>query len=140
MLEHAREGDIIHIHSMDRLARNLLDLKTIVSDLTDKGITIQFHKEGLTFSNNQSDAISKLILNMMGSFAEFERELIRERQREGIEQAKKAGKYKGRKPSLTGEQVQEIKFRLLNETKINKAQLAREYGISRESLYRYIRD
>ncbi|MEZ8087678.1 recombinase family protein, partial [Vibrio sp. 1S139] len=84
MLQFAREGDTIIIHSMDRLARNLDDLRTLVRNLTSKGVDIQFCKEKLTFTNNDSP-MSQLLLSVMGVFAEFERSLLKERQREGIE-------------------------------------------------------
>ncbi|SKA74768.1 recombinase family protein, partial [Enterovibrio nigricans] len=75
MLRFAREGDIIIVHSMDRLARNLDDLRTLVRNLTSKGIDIQFCKEQLTFTNNDSP-MSQLLLSVMGAFAEFERALL----------------------------------------------------------------
>ena len=99
-LDYLREGDTLLVHSMDRLARNLDDLRKIVLDLTHKGVLVEFIKERLTFTGEDS-AMSQLLLSVMGAFAEFERSLIRERQREGIALAKKAGVYKGRKPSLT---------------------------------------
>jgi len=99
MLEYVREDDIIHIHSIDRLARNLKDLSQLVEDLNARGITIHFHKENLTFKNDQ-DPIKKLMFQLLGSFAEFERSLIRERQREGIAKAKQAGRYKGRRKTI----------------------------------------
>ena len=102
-LDYLREGDSLVVHSMDRLARNLDDLRRIVLGLTSKGVLVEFVKERLTFTGEDS-AMSQLLLSVMGAFAEFERSLIRERQREGIALAKKAGVYKGRKPSLTDEQ------------------------------------
>lgn len=99
MLEYVREGDVIHVHSIDRLARNLKDLSQLVEDLNARGVTIHFHKENLTFKNGQ-DPIKKLMFQLLGSFAEFERSLIRERQREGIAKAKQAGKYKGRRKTI----------------------------------------
>jgi len=99
MLEYVREGDVIHVHSIDRLARNLKDLSQLVDDLNAKGISIYFHKENITFKNDQ-DPIKKLMFQLLGSFAEFERSLIRERQREGIAKAKQAGKYKGRRKTI----------------------------------------
>lgn len=99
MLAFIREGDHLCIHSMDRLARNLADLLNLVTQITTKGVTIHFVKESLTFSPKEKDSpMSKLMLSMMGAFAEFERALILERQREGIAQAKARGVYKGRKP------------------------------------------
>jgi len=104
MLEYVREGDIIHVHSIDRLARNLKDLSQLVDDLNIKGISIHFHKENLIFKNDQ-DPIKKLMFQLLGSFAEFERSLIRERQREGIAKAKQAGKYKGRKKTINSSTI-----------------------------------
>ncbi|WP_137822828.1 recombinase family protein [Pseudomonas sp. D(2018)] len=95
MLEFVREGDTIHVHSIDRLARSLADLLSLVESLNAKGIHIRFHKEQLEFTGENSP-MQKLMLSMMGSFAEFERSMIRERQREGIAKAKEAGVYKGR--------------------------------------------
>jgi DNA invertase Pin-like site-specific DNA recombinase len=88
---------VLVIHSMDRLARNLDDLRKIVLGLTRRGVIVEFEKEHLTFTS-EGNAMSKLLLSVMGAFAEFERSLIRERQREGIAVAKKAGVYRGRKP------------------------------------------
>jgi DNA invertase Pin-like site-specific DNA recombinase len=134
-LEYLREGDRLVVHSLDRLARNLVDLKNIVSQLTGRGVAIEFVKERLTFTGDDS-AMAHLLLSMLGAVAEFERSLIRERQREGIALAKKAGVYKGRKPSLTAEQVKELKRRVKGGEK--KAGLAREFKISRETLYQYL--
>jgi DNA invertase Pin-like site-specific DNA recombinase len=133
-LDYLREGDSLIVHSMDRLARNLDDLRRIVLGLTSKGVLVEFVKERLTFTGEDS-AMSQLLLSVMGAFAEFERSLIRERQREGIALAKKAGVYKGRKPSLTQEQAQQLRARITAGEK--KAALAREFGISRETLYQY---
>jgi DNA invertase Pin-like site-specific DNA recombinase len=97
-------------------------------------VIVEFEKECLSFTGDDS-AMSNLLLNVMGAFAEFERSLIRERQREGIAIAKKAGVYKGRKPSLTPERAQELRKRVAAGEK--RAALAREFGISRETLYTY---
>ena len=133
-LEYLRDGDVLVVHAMDRLARNLDDLRRIVTDLTHRGVQVQFMKEQLIF-NGEDSAMSKLLLSMMGAFAEFERSLLRERQREGIAIAKKKGVYKGRKRSLTPERAQELKARVAGGEK--RAVLAREFGISRETLYQY---
>jgi DNA invertase Pin-like site-specific DNA recombinase len=133
-LEYLRDGDILVVHSLDRLCRNLDDLRKIVTDLTGRGVQVQFMKEGLLFTGEDS-AMSKLLLSVMGAFAEFERSLLKERQREGIAIAKKAGVYKGRRPSLTPERVLELRTRVAGGEK--KAALAREFGISRETLYQY---
>ncbi|VTP60441.1 Putative DNA-invertase from lambdoid prophage Rac [Serratia rubidaea] len=121
---------------MDRLARNLTDLQRQVRRLVDKGVCIEFVKERLTFSNNGS-SMANLMLAMMGAFAEFERALRRERQREGIESARMRGAYRGRKKSLSAEQQAELQLRVTNGE--SKAQLAREFGISRETLYQYLK-
>jgi len=131
-LEFVREGDTLHIHSIDRLCRNLRDCQDLLDTLLAKGITVQFHRENLKFTGND-DSMSKLMLQMMGAFAEFERNLLRERQAEGIAKAKAAGKYKGRKRALTSEQVEEIKERLGRSE--SKAALAAEFGVSRQTLY-----
>lgn len=89
-IEYVREGDTLIVHSMDRLARNLNDLRGMVEQLTTKGVIVQFIKENLTFKGDD-DAMQNLMLNIMGAFAEFERNLIRERQREGIALAKERG-------------------------------------------------
>ncbi|MBF0201901.1 MAG: recombinase family protein [Desulfamplus sp.] len=119
---------------MDRLARNLDDLRRIVQDLVARGIGIEFIKEGLSFTGDTSP-MAKLMLSVMGAFAEFERSLIRERQREGIALAKAKGAYKGRKKALNLEQVAELQKRL--GAGCPKARAAREFGISRQTLYQY---
>lgn len=136
MLGFVRSGDTIIVHSMDRLARNLDDLRKIVKTQTKRGVRIEFIKEGLSFSDEDTP-MAQLLLSVMGAFAEFERALIKERQREGIELAKKRGVYKGRKKSLDDEQVALLKSRVKDGEK--KAVIARDLGISRETLYQYLR-
>lgn len=109
-LEYLRDGDVLVVHSMDRLARNLDDLRKIVIDLTGRGVVVEFEKEKLSFTS-ETNAMSTLLLSVTGAFAEFERSLIKERQREGIAIAKRAGVYKGRKPSLTSERAKELRVR-----------------------------
>lgn len=99
MLGYVREGDLIHVHSIDRLARSLVDLLALVQDLTAKGVHIQFHKENLLFTG-EANPTQTLMLSIMGSVAEFERSMIRERQREGISKAKAKGVYKGRSKTI----------------------------------------
>jgi len=134
-MSHMREGDTLHVHSMDRLCRNLDDLRRIVKDLTSRGVVVKFHKEGLTFTGEDSP-MSNLLLSMLGAVAEFERSIILERQREGIAIAKADGKYKGRKPSLSTEQIQDLRKRCASGEK--KTVLAREFGVSRETVYAYL--
>ena len=131
-LAYVREGDTLRVASLDRLARNLDDLRRLVSDLTVKGVRVEFIKEGLTFTGDDGP-MSRLLLSLLGAVAEFERELIRERQREGIELAKAAGRYRGRKPSLTPEQVSQARQRV--ESGVPKAKVARDLGVSRQTLY-----
>jgi DNA invertase Pin-like site-specific DNA recombinase len=137
LLSFVREGDTVVVHSMDRLARNLDDLRRIVQQLTKRSIKIEFIKEHLTFTGEDSP-MANLMLSVMGAFAEFERALIRERQREGIALAKVRGAYRGRKRSLATDKVIELQERVKNGER--KAQLAREFGISRETLYQYLRN
>lgn len=136
LLGYIRDGDTLVVHSMDRLARNLDDLRRIVQSQTKRGVRIEFVKESLTFTGEDAP-MSNLLLSVMGAFAEFERALIRERQREGIALAKQRGAYRGRKPTLAAEQVSELQRRAQSGEK--KSQLAREFGISRETLYQYLR-
>ena len=131
-LRHLRKGDKLHVHSIDRLARSLKDLQAIVEELTSRGVTVRFLKENLTFSGD-SNPMHKLMFQMMGAFAEFERNMIRERQREGIAAARKKGKQIGAKPKLSPEQVEELKSRVAKGEQ--KKALAAEYRISRQTLY-----
>ena len=135
LLTYVREGDMVIVHSMDRLARNLDDLRRLVQQLTRRGIGVMFMKENLTFTGEDSP-MANLLLSVMGAFAEFERALIRERQIEGIALAKKRGAYRGRKKILSPEQVAELQRRAASGER--KSALAREYNISRETLYQYL--
>jgi DNA invertase Pin-like site-specific DNA recombinase len=137
LLKNVREGDQIFVHSLDRLARNLGDLRNLVREITSKGATIQFTKENLKFSAQKSDHISELLLNMLGAFAEFERSLIKERQSEGIAIAKAKGKYRGGTPKLSPDQVTDLRARA--EQGVPKAKIARAFGISRETVYQYLK-
>lgn len=145
-IEYVRDGDTLVVHSMDRLARNLDDLRAIVNALTkggsialgDKtiehegGVRVEFLKEHLTFTGDDSP-MSNLLLSLLGAVSEFERSLIRERQREGIALAKKAGKYRGGQPKLTAEQVVELRRRKAGGERV--ADLAGEFGVSRQTVY-----
>ena len=136
LLSFVRDGDTVVVHSMDRLARNLDDLRRIVQSLTKRGVRIEFIKECLTFTGEDSP-MANLLLSVMGAFAEFERTLIQERQREGIALAKHRGVYVGRKKVLSDEQAAMLRQRALSGEK--KTRLALELGISRETLYQYLR-
>ncbi len=138
-LDYLRDGDVLHVHSIDRLARNLQDLLSIITDLKEKGVTVKFHKEKLEFTGKdekgKADAFQELQLHIIAAVAQFERALILERQREGIAIAKREGKYKavGRKPALSEKQVKELQLKLKEGEKV--ANLAREYGVSRQTIY-----
>ncbi len=134
-MDYAREGDTLVVHSMDRLARNLEDLRRIVRELTGQGIKVEFVKENLTFTGEADSAMNTLLLSMLGAVAEFERSMILERQREGIALAKAAGKYKGRKAALNAEQVDQLRARLAAGEAVTA--LARDFGISRQTVYNY---
>jgi len=135
MLTHARKGDTVVVHSLDRLGRNIDDLREIVKSLVAKGVTVKFDKEGLTFSSDSNNIFAELMLNMLASFAQFERELSKERQKEGVQIAKAKGVYKGRKQEMTPEMLETIKGRI--EAGEAKAVIAKSEGISRDTLYRY---
>ena len=142
MLDFVREGDHIFVHSMDRLSRSLRDLQEVVEKLTAKGITISFKKENLTFEPPSNDgdahrmAFSIFMLQLLGSVAQFERALIRERQREGIAIAKKEKRYKGRKPALDKADV--VRLKELAIAGVSKVDLAEKFNISRASVYVYL--
>ncbi len=131
MLDWVREDDAVVVHSIDRLARDLRDLQSIIQRLNDKGVAITFKMEGLTFSAKSDDAFATLQLQMMGAFAEFERNIIRKRQAEGIAKAKAKGLYKGRPKVIDDAKVKELKQAGLGPTAI-----AKELGIGRASVYK----
>jgi DNA invertase Pin-like site-specific DNA recombinase len=133
LIDYAREGDTVVVFSIDRLARDLRDLQEIIQTLNDKGVAISFLSERLTFSADADDAFAKLQLQMMGAFAEFERNIIRKRQAEGIAKAKAKGVYKGTKPRISRDEVQ----RLFAEGK-PKSEIAKTMGISRMSVHRIL--
>jgi len=136
LLAYARDGDTIVVHSMDRLARNVDDLRRMVQEQTRRGIRVQFIKENLLFTGEDSP-MANLMLTVLGAVGQFERELIRERQREGIALAKQRGVYRGRRRALSPERIAELRARVAGGEK--KARLAREFGISRETLYQYLK-
>lgn len=135
-ISYCRDADTLVVHSMDRLARSLVDLRHIVSDLTARGVAVEFVKENLRFTGDDSP-MAVLLLSLIGAVAEFERSLILERQKEGIGLAKKAGKYKGRRRILNPTQIQEVRERTTNGE--SKTALAQEFKVSRETLYSYLR-
>src|SRR5699024_10263023 len=136
MMEYARENDHVYVHSLDRLARSVIDLKQIVNQLVNKGVSVSFIKENLTFSPNDNNPNSNLILSVLGAIAEFERDILLERQREGIAIAKAKGKFKGGQPKLTKAQVIELKERIAR--KEPKTKVAQSLKITRKTLYNYL--
>ena len=132
-LVYIRTGDTLHVHSIDRLARNAKDLLNLVEQMLGKGVSLKFHKNNLTFTPDSKDHMAKLQLTMLAAFAEFERELIKERQREGIAIAKEQGKYAKRR-KITDELIAEAKAR--TEKGEPLARVARELRVSRETLYK----
>ena len=142
MQDFVREGDVIFVHSMDRLSRSLSDLQRVVEDLTGSGITITFVKESLTFelpstgADAHKTAYSTLMLQLLGAVGQFERALIKERQREGIAIAKANNLYKGRKPKLEKAGVENL--RRMAADGVKKVDIAAKLGISRASVYAYL--
>jgi DNA invertase Pin-like site-specific DNA recombinase len=138
-LGYVREGDTLVVHSMDRLARSLVDLLGLVKGLTARGVSVRFLKEGQLFTG-QDDPMANLMLSMLGAVAEFERSLILERQKEGIAKAKAKGVYQGRGAKLTPEQVIELKAKVESrKAGVSMESIAKEYGISRQTLYQYLK-
>lgn len=136
LLDYVREGDTIYVHSMDRLARSLGDLLRLVESLSGQGVTIVFVKNNLTFAGSASPT-DRLLLAMLGAVAEFERDMIRERQAEGIALAKGRGVYKGRRPVVDTVKLAQIMARI--DAGVPKAVVARDAGISRATLYAYLK-
>ena len=130
-----REGDTLHVHSIDRLARSLSDLLEVLSSLKSRGVNVCFKKENMQFNaQEEKGAMCTLQLQILGAFAEFERSLIKERQKEGIEAARAAGKHVGRPAKLTGGQLIELTRRF--DAGESATKLSKEFGVSRASVYR----
>lgn len=132
-LEYMRPGETLVVESMDRLARNTVDLLNLVRDATDKGVYVEFLAEHLTFGPEE-EAIPSLMLGILGSIAQFERTLIRERQAQGIVEARERGAYKGRSKSLGDEEVRTL--RELASLGLSKSEIGRRLRISRATVYR----
>ena len=133
MLSFVREGDEVIVYSIDRLARDLRDLETIINKVIDNGASITFITEKLTFDGNSENALDKLMLQIMGAFAEFERKLIRKRQLEGIEKARANNKHLGRVATIDKEVVNRLFTEYKSATKV-----AKHLNISRNSVYRLL--
>ena len=138
MLYFVREGDSLYVHSLDRLARNLADLLNLVQDLTGRGVSVHFLGEKLDFdAGKDASPTSKLMLSMIGAFAEFERSMIRRRQAEGIALAKERGVYRGRQRSVTDEQIETVRAQIAQGVPLSVA--VRKVGISRATAYKYLK-
>lgn len=129
-LSFVREGDTLVVTRLDRLARSATDLHNIVKHLSDKGVGFQCLQQG---GMDTSSSMGKLLLGVLASIAEFEADIRRERQREGIDRAKAAGVYKGRKPSVDASAV-----RALRDQGLGGSEIAQRLGISRASVYRVL--
>lgn len=133
-----RRGDVLLVHSMDRLSRNLDDLLETVRHLVAKGVEVRFVRENLVFDAGADvKPMSKLLLSLLGAVAEFERSLITERQREGVALAKQRGVYKGRKPALRDDQAELVRQRVGAGEKI--ARVARDLKVCRATVYAYLK-
>ena len=135
MLDYVREGDKVYCLSLDRLGRNLKELKEVVEEITNKGASIHFEKENLTFGG-ENDAIQKLMFHLLCAFYEFERENILERQRYGVQKAKQEGKYSKERSKKLNPVMRE---NMLNDRKIGMsvADIIKKYHISRKTYYNY---
>lgn len=134
LFRYVREGDEVRVASMDRLARSVIDLHQIVDDLVSDGVTVCFIQEGQTVSPESGKGhMGRLLLSVLGAVSEFERAVIRERQAEGIAAAKQRGVY-DRGPKLAPAQVEEMRQRVA--LGVPKAQVAREMGVGRTTLYK----
>ncbi|AZU02466.1 recombinase family protein [Brevibacterium linens] len=132
MLSHVRDGDWVKVSSMDRLARSVIDLHSLVDGLVADGVTVEFLKESVVIGPGTNRPMDRLLLTVLGGIAEFERSIIRERQAEGIGVAKKRGVYE--KPlSLTPAQIDTIRKR--TDLGVPKAVIARELEVSRSTVY-----
>ena len=135
MLEYARDQDIIYCADLSRWGRSMVDIRTTITYLTKKGVTIEFIKENLTFSNKNDDT-SNLLLGILSSLSEWERAVIKSRQMEGVKIAQERGVYKdrcGRKPKLSEEQIQEV-IRRVNAGE-NRTSIAESMKVSRQTIY-----
>ena len=136
MLEYVREGDIVYIHDFSRLARSTKDLLEIVETLNKKGVILKSNKENL----DTSTPTGKLMLTMIGAINTFERENLLERQREGIEIAKREKKFQGGQVKAINEEEFAEGYKLYQERKLSKSGLAERLHISRPTLNKLLKD
>ena len=145
LIEYVRAGDMVIVHSLDRLARDLVNLLTIIETLNKKGVILKSVKEGLTF-NGSNNPMDKFLLHVFGAMAEFQRALIRESQQEGIAKAKKKGVYKGRKSALSPTQIERLKeiaqqkkTSLDDWKKTSWQDVANEFSVSKQTIFNYLK-
>ena len=131
-LDYVRDGDTLVITRIDRLARSMRDLQNVAYDLKERGVNLIVTEQNV----DTSTSAGRAFFNMLGVFAEFETDLRKERQAEGIAKAKKAGKYKGRKPTVS---IKSNEVLSLIEKGVGKAEIARQLEMSRQSVYRIIK-
>ncbi|GAA1677482.1 transposase [Citricoccus zhacaiensis] len=132
LLDYIRDGDTVRVASMDRLGRSTRDLFDLVDEIAAKGAAVEFVKERITVDKHGSSPIDALMLGVMASFAEFERNLIRERQAEGIALAKAKGKYV-QVPKLSAQDVEQAQAMI--DLGLPKTEIAVRLGVSRQTLY-----
>lgn len=135
MLEFAREGDTIYIHSFDRLARSTSDLLDLVNKIQDKGIHLVSNKENI----DSSTATGKLMLTMIGAINTFERENMLERQKEGIAIAKAEGKFKGRKEIDYPKNWTEI-YLIWKSRELSSNDAMEQLGLKRNTFYKLVKE
>ena len=136
LLRAVREGDVVHVHSVDRLGRNMKDILTLVDKIISKGAEIRFHQEGLSFSNSQNKPLSWLVLHIVGAFVQWEYSQIRERQEEGYEAARISGKPVGRPSNITEEQKEKVRNAFRNDPLYCVSRISRETGVPRSTCHR----
>lgn len=137
MINYIREGDIVYVHSLDRLGRSLIDLQTIVDDITNKGCEIHFVKENLSFTQEYQNPMNTLLFHILSSFAEFERKIIKQRQREGIDKALEKGVRFGRINKLSKKEIEELIEMM--EKGVKRKEICRHFSITKQTLYNYYR-
>ena len=134
MLDYVRDGDELYVHSLDRLGRNTADLIQLMDALKSKGVTVIFDKNKMIFSPDTSNSMNNLMFTMLSAFSQFERELMLERQREGIAIAKAKGKYKGKAKTIDTEQIKSEIAQGLSYRKV-----AEKLGVSLSTVQRAIK-
>lgn len=137
-IEWVRDGDTLHVHAIDRLARNLTDLLMLVKQLTEKGVTVKFYGNNpMTFEGGKDNPMNTLMLQIFGAIAEFEKATLLERQAEGIAKALQKGVKFGAEKKLDADQVKQIKAQIAGGASVTT--LAKTYDVSRQTIYRMIK-